>query len=101
MTTVASHSATGSDEEWALRSFDPWDNARVNRSNVWRMYEAMRGRGPVVASDAYPTLWYVTRYDEIKKATLDYKTFSSARGNKIGRTEAADPPGTPLEYDPS
>jgi cytochrome P450 len=89
-----------SDEEWALRSFDPWDRERLRYDNAWRIYGAMRRQGPAIHSDAFGYLWSLTRYSDIKAATLDYKTFSNARGNKIGRTHPSDPPGTPLEYDP-
>jgi cytochrome P450 len=89
-----------SDEEWALRSFDPWDRERLRYDNAWRIYRTMREQGRAIHSDAYGYLWSMTRYSDIKAATLDYKTFSSARGNKIGRTRPSDPPGMPLEYDP-
>ena len=88
-----------SDKEWALTSFDPWDR-RLNRSNIWTMYRTMREQGAVIPSDAHPHLYSLTRYADIKSATLDYKTFSSARGTKIGRSHTTNPPGVPLEYDP-
>jgi cytochrome P450 len=89
-----------SDEEWALTSFDPWDNQRLRFSNVWDIYQVMREHGPAIHSDAYGYLYSLPRYTDVKKAVLDHQTFSSARGNKIGRTQPSNPPGTPIEYDP-
>lgn len=81
---------------WAVTSFDPWDPRLTNR-DVWGFYAQMREAGPVVWSDAHGGFWCITRYEAVRSAAVDFRTFSSADGVVIGRRKDVRVP--PLEYD--
>jgi cytochrome P450 len=91
------------DVEWAITSFDPW-HPGLNHGNIWRLYGAMRQHAPTFRSDAHENLWIIPRYIDIKRASADYKTFSSRYGVRIGRMAPAiqseGARGTPIAWDP-
>ena len=86
--------------EWGLSEFNPWDR-RITEKNIWPIYRAMREKGPVVHSDALGGFWCVTRYQEVRAAALDHRTFSSRNALEIGKQNWSDRPKTRLiETDP-
>ncbi len=86
--------------EWGLSEFNPWDR-RITNQNIWPIYRAMRDEGPVVRSEALGGFWCITRYQEVRAAALDYKTFSSRNALEIGKQNWSDRPKTRLiETDP-
>ncbi len=86
--------------EWGLSEFNPWDR-RITEKNIWPIYRAMREKGPVVHSDALGGFWCVTRYQEVRSAALDHRTFSSRNALEIGKQNWSDRPKTRLiETDP-
>ncbi len=86
--------------EWGLSEFNPWDG-RITHENIWPIYRAMREQGPVVRSAALGGFWCVTRYQEVRAAALDHKTFSSRNALEIGKQNWSDRPKTRLiETDP-
>lgn len=94
-------SELGTTPEWGLEHFDPWDK-RINYSNVWSIYRAMRRAAPVVFSDAHGGFCSIVSYKEIKAAGRDYRVFASGKGTSIGARagNSSAPPKAPLEYDP-
>ena len=82
--------------DWGLTSFDPWD-PRITNFNIWNIYQAMRAAGPVVRSDAHGGFWCLTRYQQIREAASDFRTFISGEGVIIGRKKKL--PSVPLEFD--
>lgn len=86
--------------EWGLSEFNPWDR-RITEKNIWPIYRAMREKGPVVHSGALGGFWCVTRYQEVRAAALDHRTFSSRNALEIGKQNWSDRPKTRLiETDP-
>lgn len=69
--------------EWALSSFDPWD-PRLNHSNIWQVYRALRDQGSAVHSGAHENFWVITRYEDVKAAASNHSVFSSRYGVAIG-----------------
>lgn len=94
--TGESTPADGLHRSWGVTSYDPWD-PRITNANVWEIYRAMREAGPVVRSDAHGGFWSITRYEDIRKAASDFRTFSSQYGVVVGRKKEVRVP--PLEYD--
>ena len=69
-------------------------------SQPYELYRALREMGPVVRLEQHDA-WAITRYDEARKATVDWQQFSSAEGVSLtdftnetlrGTTLASDPP---------
>lgn len=86
--------------DWGLNHFDPWDR-RITDENIWPIYHAMREEGPVVHSKALGGFWCVTRYQEVRAAALDHRTFSSRNALEIGKQNWTERPKTRLiETDP-
>jgi cytochrome P450 len=81
-----------------IDSFDPWTQ-RLDRSNIWAIYQTMRASAPAVYSGA-GGFWLLTRYADVKRAALNPKIFSSAHGSRIGIRGTMSPPAVPIEYDP-
>lgn len=81
--------------EWGLSEFNPWDR-RITDKNIWPIYRAMREKGPVVRSEALGGFWCVTRYQEVRTAALDHRTFSSRNSLEIGKQNWSDRPKTRL-----
>lgn len=86
---------------WGLEHFDPWDN-RITYANIWRIYQEMRASSAVIPSDAHGGFYSLTRYDEVKAAARDYRTFLSGYGTTIGGRDPdpSVPPNAPIEFDP-
>lgn len=80
--------------------FDPLDSS-VPSEEVWRAYDEMRGKCPVAHDDKYGGYDVILRYEDVRKAAADPRTFSSAQGTKL--TRFRDLPSMPytaaLEFD--
>ena len=60
--------------------YDPYDRAiDANPHPVWRR---MRDEMPLYYNEKYD-FWAVTRYEDVHRMSVDWKTFSSARGSVI------------------
>lgn len=72
--------------------------------NPYPDYQRLRNECPVVHGSKYGSYWLLTRYDDVKRAVLDWRTYtSSVVGNtaipQITRRKSDDP-GLPIELDP-
>lgn len=97
-------SASKKDEitpEWGLSRFDPWDN-RLNYKNIWSIYREMRHTAPVVYSEAHGGIWCISRYEDVRSAARDFKTFSSQNVMDIGNANKNTAPRVRrlIELDP-
>lgn len=87
-------------------SLDIHDPAFV--ADPYPAYERLRGDCPVMHSDLYsvegqkPGFWLLTRYEDVKKAALDWKTFTSSVPGvtAIPTITHRTQPQLPLELDP-
>ncbi len=66
------------------------------------IYREMREQCPLAHTDAYGGFWMLTRYDDVMKGLLDWKTFTSSVVNTtaIPSTFERDFPALPNELDP-
>jgi cytochrome P450 len=60
---------------------------------------AIRENAAVTYSPAYGGLWILSRYDDVRAALRDHKTFSSGSGVHFPRAEGM-PKFSPIDYDP-
>ncbi len=72
--------------------------------NPYDTYEYLRNECPVVHGSKYGGYWLLTRYEDVKEATRDWRTYtSSVVGNtaipQITR-RSPDDPALPIELDP-
>ncbi|GAA2264675.1 cytochrome P450 [Streptomyces atrovirens] len=63
------------------------------------VHRAIRTATPVTRSRAHGGTWIVSRYDDVRAALADHRTFSSASGVFFPRAPGT-PRFAPLEYDP-
>lgn len=86
--------------ERLVREFDPWDRALAEHSEVfWSVMAALRAAGPAVHSRAHGGFWVIVGYDEVLRATRDWRTFSSASGATLPASPDV-PRLPPIEVDP-
>jgi cytochrome P450 len=95
--------------ELPLEDINPL-NAHLFRKNRWQGYfERLRKEDPVHFNEIESAgrYWSVTKYDDIKKVSSDWETFSSAKGITLGFRVGKEPPqmlgpGTPpfISQDP-
>ncbi len=80
--------------ELALEDINPL-NANLFSQNRWQGYfERLRNEDPVHFNEIESAgrYWSVTRYDDIKEVSSDWKTFSSAHGITLGFRIGAEVP---------
>lgn len=79
-----------------------WDPlAPENRGDPTEVHSHLRKNCPVAWSDRFGGFFALTRYEDVTKAALDYKTFTSAQKTTIPDTTGPDrPPRAPVEMDP-
>jgi cytochrome P450 len=81
-------------DELALEDINPL-NANLFSENRWQGYfERLREEDPVHFNEIESAgrYWSVTKYDDIKKVSSDWKTFSSAHGITLGFPVGAEVP---------
>lgn len=83
-----------------LHEFDHNDPDFVQ--DPYPLYAEMRRNHPVLYSERYGGYWILTRYHDVRKALLDWKTFSSGTPGvtSIPTSVRRDFPEIPLEVDP-
>lgn len=66
------------------------------------VYDALHARCPVPRSPRYGGFWLVTRYDEVRRAAKDWRTFTSSVPNvtSIPSSHPREEPDLPIEVDP-
>jgi cytochrome P450 len=66
------------------------------------VYEELRARCPVLHSPRYGGFWLVTRYEDVRRAAKDWKTFTSSVPNvtAIPSSHPRAEPDIPIEVDP-
>ena len=94
---------------------DPWSDAELKAfaadfdhhdprfiENPSPVYEELRTRCPVSHSPRYGGFWVVTRYEEVRRAAKDWKTFTSSVPNvtAIPSSHPRGEPDIPIEVDP-
>lgn len=94
---------------------DPWSDAEVKAfaadfdhhdprfiENPSPVYEELRTRCPVSYSPRYGGFWLVTRYEDVRRAAKDWKTFTSGVPNvtAIPSSHPRAEPDLPIEVDP-
>lgn len=86
-------------DERSKIDFDHYTDEWVH--DPYAVYDEMREKCPVAHSDAHDGFWLLSRYADVRKALLDWKTFTSTGGIAIPQTKAPDgKPSIPLEIDP-
>lgn len=76
-----------------------FDQHCASVDEAYGAYEELRARCPVVHSDANGGYYLLSRHGDVRKAALDWKTFSSARGVGLP-PDRTRPPLPALENDP-
>jgi cytochrome P450 len=79
--------------------YDPYDfEIDTDPHPVWRR---MRDEVPLYRNERYD-FWALSRFDDVKKALVDWRSYSSARGSvlEIIKSEVRIPPGNILFEDP-
>jgi cytochrome P450 len=66
------------------------------------VYEELHARCPVAHSPRYGGFWLVTRYDDVRRAAKDWRTFTSSVPNvtSIPSSHQRTEPDLPIEVDP-
>lgn len=90
MTAVTFGSAPQSD-------LDPFSPAAI--ADPYPGYRALRDLGPVVHLTTH-SVWFVSRYDQVRAAVADWRTFTSTQGVALTAEMGAYMKGTPLTSDP-
>lgn len=70
--------------EWGISNFNPWD-LRITNDNIWPIYREMREKAAAVHSEELGGFWSITRYQEVRAAALDPRSFSSKHALEIGK----------------
>ena len=81
--------------------FDPHDPSFIE--DPYPTWAELRERCPVVHSDRYMGgFWTISRYEDVKAAVIDWRTFTSAVAGVTGipMMIQRDEPLIPIEYDP-
>ena len=81
-------------DELALEDINPL-NANLFAEDRWQGYfERLRKEDPVHLNEVEPAgrYWSVTKYDDIKKVSSDWQTYSSAHGITLGFRVGVDVP---------
>lgn len=89
------------DPSWGISHFDPWDK-RITYENIWPIYKAMREKASVLHSEALGGFWSILRFEEVRNAARDARTFSSKHALDIGQDNwaTAKPSKRLIETDP-
>ena len=61
--------------------FDPLTPETI--SSPYAVYAELRKRCPVAHSDAWNGFWALTRYDDVRNAATDFRTFTTTVQNVI------------------
>jgi cytochrome P450 len=79
--------------------YDPWDVAL--NADPYPMFKRFRDEAPLYYNDAHD-FYAVSRFEDVNKVLVDYKTFSSARGVvlEILKSGMEIPPGMLIFEDP-
>lgn len=76
-----------------------FDQHRATVDEAYGAYAELRGKCPVAHSDAHGGYYLLTRHADVRKAALDWKNFSSAKGINLP-PDRTRPPLPSIEYDP-
>lgn len=76
-----------------------FDQHRAEVDEAYGAYEELRAKCPVAHSDAHGGYYMLVRHADVRKAALDWKTFSSAKGVNLPH-DSTRPPLPAIEYDP-
>jgi cytochrome P450 len=94
---------------------DPWSDAELKAfaadfdhhdprfiENPSPAYEELRARCPVLRSPRYGGFWLITRYEDVRRAAKDWKTFTSSVPNvtSLPSSHTRAEPDIPIEVDP-
>ncbi|MFI6173657.1 cytochrome P450 [Nocardia sp. NPDC051052] len=83
-----------------VENFDPWSIELANDAELfWAVINGIREHGPVLYSERHGGFWVIAGYDEVLRATKDWKTFSSAQGAAVPANPDL-PKLAPIEVDP-
>lgn len=66
-------------------------------------YQELRDNKPLAYTESHGGFWLLSRYEDVKKALFDWRTFSSAFAGRIAiphTTPSDNIPGIPIETDP-
>ena len=75
------------------------DQHRGSVDEAYGAYDALRESCPVAHSDAMGGYYLLLRHGDVRRAALDWKTFSSAKGVGLPQ-DRTRPPLPAIEYDP-
>ncbi|MGV7217423.1 cytochrome P450/oxidoreductase [Bradyrhizobium sp. UFLA05-112] len=82
-----------------IPDWDPLDPA--HHGDPTEIHAHLREKCPVAWSERFGGFYALTRYEDITKAALDYRTFTSAQKTPIPEATGPDrPPRAPAEVDP-
>lgn len=76
-----------------------FDQHRAGVDEAYAAYEELRAACPVVHSDAHGGYYLLARHKDVRKAAIDWQTFSSAKGVGLPQ-DRTRPPLPALENDP-
>lgn len=76
------------------------DQHRAQVDEAYAAYDELRGKCPVVHSEAHGGYYLLLRHADVRGAALDWKNFSSARGGVSLPTRREGPRLPALEHDP-
>jgi cytochrome P450 len=86
--------------DWT-ESFD--HNTERFVEDPFSIYQMLRDECPVAHSDRHDEFWVLTRYEDVRKALLDWKTFTSSIPGTVAiphTRSTGETPMLPLESDP-
>lgn len=69
------------------------------QDHLYETYASVRRQGALAYSPSHGGYWTLTRYDEVKRAAMDYENFTTTGGVTIPRMPLVVP-AIPLELDP-
>jgi cytochrome P450 len=71
-------------------------------ADPWPVYASLRRSNPVARSGCYGGFWLLTRYDDVKEAAQDWRTYTSSVPNvtSIPSSHPRTVPDLPIELDP-
>lgn len=76
-----------------------FDQHRASVEEAYAAYEELRAGCPVAHSDAHGGYVMLSRYKDVRKAAIDWQTFSSSKGTGLPQ-DRSRPPLPALEMDP-
>jgi cytochrome P450 len=79
-----------------IHAFDIWDEDQVQ--DIFGVFAEMNDTGPATFTETYGGHWFITRYEAVRKAAQDWRTFTSADGVQVPMVGPTNAP--PITVDP-